>query len=68
MENSHNIQFSSLNESTHVSGKPRDGKAARWTHPLVSGMPVIDPVRFIEPSPDMADLSMTALQKKGRWS
>lgn len=67
MEISHNIQFS--NPSTLWLGKPGTGKTAKMKAIIEaaaqrdSGMPFIDPVSLIEPSPVVADLL-----KKGRRS
>lgn len=72
MENHHNIQFSHLSDSTFLDGEQGTGKTATLRHErderLASGRPVLDPVSFIEPLPNLAELYASSHSRKVRWA
>lgn len=69
MKNDHNIQFS---DSTFVDGAPGTGKTATLRNDraerLASGRPVLDPVSFIEPLPNLSVLYAASDSRKVRWA
>lgn len=63
MDISHNIQFSHINDfNTLMEGKPGVGKSTTVKAMIdadarrASGLPVLDPVQFIEPMPNLAEI------------